>query len=85
MIMKKVNVAMLKENLSSYLHEVQAGKEIVVTSHQRPVARVVAYDQDDLVLLQATRPVRDLMKIKGVRLPAGPSSLDLLLEDRKRR
>lgn len=83
--MKKVNVAMLKESLSSYLHEVQSGEEIIVTSHQRPVARVVAYDQEDLVLEQPTRPIQDLLKIKGIRLPPGPSSDDLLLDDRKRR
>lgn len=39
--METTNVADLKQNLSHCLHLVEAGAEVLVTSHRRPVARLV--------------------------------------------
>jgi len=83
--MKKVNVATLKEGLSRYLHQVEAGEEIVVTSHRRPVARVVSYHQGDLALDQPTRPMKDLLGVAGIKPKPGASADELLAEDRRRR
>lgn len=83
--MKKVSVAILKENLSHYLREVKAGEEVIVTSHQQPVAKVVSYDNGDLPLTMPSRSVKDLAKIRGVRPSSGKSALDILQEDRERR
>lgn len=61
--MKSVNVAELKNRLSSYLAEVRAGREILVRDRQTPVARIVpvtrdANDDDDLRRLAAEGKVR---------------------------
>ena len=37
----KVSVRELKDHLSEYLRRVEAGEEVVVTSHKREVARLV--------------------------------------------
>jgi len=53
----QASVRELKNNLSKYLKLVREGEEIVITSHNRPVAR-----------LQATvPPPADLPEIPGVR------------------
>jgi prevent-host-death family protein len=39
--MKSVNIAELKNRLSSYLNEVRAGDEIVVRDRDVPIARIV--------------------------------------------
>ena len=83
--MKTVNVATLKQRLSEYLHLVENGEDIVVTSHRRPVARLVPESASGLRLRLATRPIGDLKKIKGIRLSSSLSAERLLLDDRRRR
>lgn len=39
--MKSVNIAELKNSLSSYLNKVKAGEEILVRDRNQPVARIV--------------------------------------------
>jgi prevent-host-death family protein len=39
--MKSVNIAQLKNHLSSYLNDVKAGEEILVRDRNQPVARIV--------------------------------------------
>lgn len=85
MVMESVSVAQLKSRLSHYLAAVQKGKEIIVTSHRHPIARMLPVQNpgSDLEIIPATRPVSDLKKIKGVKL-----DVDLvadLLADRRRR
>lgn len=42
--MKAVNVAELKNRLSSYLQLVRDGEEVVVKDRDRPIARITPYD-----------------------------------------
>lgn len=81
--MKTVNVATLKEKLSAYLRKVQEGEEIIVTSHRRPVARVVP-ESEALDIRHPSRPLSALRRIPGVRLRRGVSAVDALIEDRRR-
>jgi prevent-host-death family protein len=84
--MESVSVATLKTNLSRYLAAVQKGKEIVVTSHRHPIARIVPPQKsgaDDLRIIPAKRPVSSLKKIKGLNLKV--DLLAELLADRRRR
>ena len=84
--MQSVSVATLKSNLSRYLAAVRKGKEIVVTSHRHPIARIVPAEksfEDDLKIIPAKKPVSSLKKIKGIKLSFDP--LEVLLEDRRRR
>jgi prevent-host-death family protein len=85
MAMESVSVAALKNNLSGYLAAVKKGKELIITSHRHPVARLlpVAKTTDDLKIIPAKKPVSSLRKIKGINL-----KFDLvadLLADRRRR
>ena len=59
--MKAVNIAELKNNLSSYLKKVQKGEEVVVKHRNVPIAKIVQWtgaDQDDLADLAAKGAVR---------------------------
>jgi prevent-host-death family protein len=84
--MESVSVATLKSNLSRYLAAARRGKEIVVTSHRHPIARIVPAEKaltDDLKIIPAKSPVSSLKKIKGIKLSFDP--VEVLLEDRRRR
>jgi prevent-host-death family protein len=83
--MKTVSVAVLKQELSSYLHLVEEGEDLVVTAHRRPVARVVSAEQRNLNVRSPTSNIAILSRLKGVTPSAGRTSVDLLLEDRSRR
>ncbi len=86
MVMESVSVATLKSNLSRYLAAVKKGKEVIITSHQHPIARLLPVETamaDDLRIIPAKKPVSSLKKIKGINL-----KFDLvadLLADRRRR
>jgi prevent-host-death family protein len=83
--MKTVTVATLKQRLSEYLHMVEAGDEITVTSHQRAVARLVPDSASGLRMRPSTRPASDLKRIVGIT-PAKTFSADEdLAWDRARR
>lgn len=84
--MKTVSVAVLKQNLSSYLHLVEEGEELVVTAHRRPVARVIPHANQGLRIRTPIRPPAVLSRLKGIRLAlSGRTAVDTLLEERVRR
>ena len=64
--MKTVSVATLEQKLSEYLRFVEQGDEVVVTSHRRPVARMVPDNGMGVVLRAPTLPVAALQRVKGV-------------------
>jgi prevent-host-death family protein len=59
-VVSEVGVRELKNHLSSYLQRVQAGEEVVVTEHGRPVARLTSLtpEVDHLAVLVAAGIVR---------------------------
>jgi len=84
--MKQVGVADLKNNLSRHLREVEAGEVIEVTDHDRPIARLIPIElKTRLALKPATRPFSEIRDkfYESLNLPI--SSLDILLEDRRKR
>ena len=83
--MTTVNVATLKEKLSHYLGLVKRGEEVIVTSHRHPVARLIPTNTPSDEIIASTRPVKDVLKIKGVRRRRSVSAVDLLIADRRRR
>jgi prevent-host-death family protein len=83
--MESVSVATLKSNLSRYLAAVKKGKELIITSHRHPVARLAPLEETeaDLKIIPARKPISSLKNLKGVKL-----KVDLvadLLADRRRR
>lgn len=85
MAMKSVSVATLKNNLSGYLAAVKKGKELIITSHSHPIARLSPVEKmrTDLKIIPAKKPVSVLKKIKGLNLKV--DLLGDLLADRRRR
>ena len=85
MAMNTVSVATLKQQLSRYLQRVEGGSEFVVTSHRRPVARLVPESGDGVCVRQPTLPRSRLATVKGVTAKRGFSAVSSLLEDRRSR
>jgi prevent-host-death family protein len=83
--MESVSVATLKSNLSRYLAVVKKGKELIITSHRHPIARLSPLEKTagDLKIIPAKKPVSALKKVKGIKLSFDP--VEFLLEDRRRR
>ena len=85
MAMESVSVATLKNNLSRYLAAAKNGKEIMITSHRHPIARIVPAEKavSDLQIMPSKKPASSLRKIKGMNLKV--DLLAELLSDRRRR
>jgi prevent-host-death family protein len=83
--MTTVNVATLKEKLSHYLALVKRGEEVVVTSHRHPVARILPSAAPTARIIEPIRPVKDVLKVKGLRRRRSVSGVNLLIADRRRR
>ena len=85
MTMESVSVATLKSKLSQYLAAVKKGKEIIVTSHQHPIARLAPLEKTrpGVEIIPALKPISSLKKIRGVKLRVDPVAY--LLADRRRR
>jgi prevent-host-death family protein len=83
--MNIVNVADLKEKLSYYLNLVMQGQEVIVTSHRHRIARILPATLSSAETSEPTRPVKDLRKIKGLKLKRSLSGVNMLLDDRRRR
>jgi prevent-host-death family protein len=81
--MTNVRIADLKARLSEHLRSVRNGSTITVFDRDTPVARIVPYALQPLEIRKARRRLRDL------KLPPKPSkrtsSLDVLIDDRRRR
>ena len=83
--MTTVNTATLKQKLSHYLGLARQGKEVLITSHKRVIARLLAEDEVSgrLPLIPPTRPSSELKDIGGFGLDADPVK-QLMRERRKR-
>jgi prevent-host-death family protein len=85
MVMNTVNIATLKGKLSHYLKLVQKGQEVVVTSHRHRVARILPISAPSPDLKRPSRPVEDLPGLQKIKRRPDASSLDSLIQDRRRR
>lgn len=73
--MKKVQVNEVREQLAKYLAEAAHGEEIIITKHSKPIARLVAYEENKPKFPDLTE-FRKSTDIKG-------SVLETLLETRR--
>lgn len=69
--MESIGVRELRQNISKYLHRVEAGESILVTDHGVPIA-VMSPPRAEL-------PVRERLRLNGELLPA-ERRRDVLLE-----
>lgn len=61
--MRSINIAELKNHLSAYLSEVQAGHEVLIHHRRRPIAKLVPVEHpeefdEELLALAATGQAR---------------------------
>jgi antitoxin (DNA-binding transcriptional repressor) of toxin-antitoxin stability system len=83
--MTTVNTATLKQQLSHYLGLARQGKEVLITSHKRVIARLLAEElgAGRLPLIQPTRPSSELKNIGGFGLDSDP--VKQLMQERRKR
>ena len=83
--MTTVNTSTLKQKLSHYLGLARQGKDVLITSHKRVIARLLAEDgvAGRLPLIPPTRPVSELKDIGGFGLEADP--VKQLMQERRKR
>ena len=73
--MVTVNLAHAKAHLSELLKQVEAGQEVIITRHGRPVAQLSPVSTPKL-------PLRDLTEFRSETPPWRRSSAELLREMR---
>lgn len=74
--MKKVPVNQVREQLAKYLTEAERGEEVVITRHNKPIAKLVNYEEPKKPKFPDMEEFRNNLQVKG-------SVLDTLLEMRK--
>ena len=84
-MIEKVNTAKLKEQLCHYLGLARQGKEVLITSHQRIVARLLGEDvfTARLLIKEPTKPLSALKDVGGFGFKTDPLH-DILKERNKR-
>ncbi len=70
-----VSVRDLKAKLSRYLKEAQSGRDVVVTSRGRPIARLLAVPDHGAEKPSGEELLRRLKLLPGVRLGTGGKPL----------
>jgi prevent-host-death family protein len=83
--MKRVKIAEFKSQLSRHLRAVERGAEIEITDRDRPIARLIPASRRPARLQPAELPVSALLRKRFRPARWKTSSLELLLEDRRRR
>lgn len=94
--MRSVNIAELKNRLSAYLDEVREGEEIIIRDRNRPIAKIVRLNMDDLseeerklVASGQMRPAERPLPASFWKMPAPRLSLKravaAVIADRKER
>jgi prevent-host-death family protein len=83
----------LKAKMGQYMRAVRAGKEVVITDRDRPVARLLPYDEggpggrEELAVAQPRDPTAaplGKLEVRAIRYRGRPTT-ELLVEDRARR
>lgn len=74
--MKKVPVNEVREQLAKYLTEAERGEEVVITRHNKPIAKLVNYEEPKKPKFPDMEEFRNNLNVKG-------SVLSTLLEMRK--
>ena len=73
-MIEQVNTATLKQQLCHYLGLARQGKEVLITSHKRIIARLLGRDEGEsrLPLREPRGPALDLQEIGGFGFSSDP-------------
>lgn len=63
----KINIGVLKNQLSKYLHKVRKGEELTITDRNQPVAKIIPFEKPVVSLdltewLGQTQPIKPKKK-----------------------
>jgi prevent-host-death family protein len=75
----KVNIGVLKNELSQYLHRVREGEEITITDRNEPIAKIIPLERT-LVRVDMKKWLKDHPPVKTSKKQ--PSSAELLRQIR---
>jgi prevent-host-death family protein len=80
-----VNIANLKAQLARYLRIVRSGKQLIVTDHRQPVARLIPYEA--LGVFETIKPKGPFLEVSQteIRPLKDISSTEALLKERGNR
>ena len=73
--MRTAGVREARQDLSSLIDDVRKGREVVITDHGRPVAR--------LVPIRGHKPFPDLSRVRGTHRGSSPELSRAVIEDRE--
>ena len=76
-IAMKVNIGVLKNDLSKYLHKVRDGEEITITDRNQPVAKIVPLERP-LVKMNLSEWIKNNPPMRTGKKQ--PSSIEMLRE-----
>jgi len=85
----QASIRELKSHLSEYLRHVQAGETVIVSAHNRPVARIVPIQRQTTLDELTTTPGiswnggKAAGLPRGEAMPTGVSLADWVAEDRR--
>lgn len=84
--MKKVPVNKVREQLSKYLTEAEHGEEVIITRHNKPVAKLVNYEDSEKNKEKGKKKFPDMTefrnKIKVKGKPMSEFVVDMRREER---
>jgi len=78
--MKKVPVNKVREHLAKYLTEAERGEEVVITRHNKPVAKLVNYEKPKKTGFPDMTEFRKRFNVKGK--PLSETVVDMRREER---
>ncbi|MEP0004687.1 MAG: type II toxin-antitoxin system prevent-host-death family antitoxin [Balneola sp.] len=78
--MKKVPVNQVREELAKYLAAAEQGEEIIITKHNKPIAKLVNYNEHRKNRLPDMTEFRKQFKVKGK--PMSEFVIDMRKEDK---
>lgn len=78
--MKKVPVNQVREHLAKYLAEAERGEEVIITRHNKPVAKLVNYEEPKKRKFPNMEEFRKKIKVKGK--PMSEFVIDMRKEER---
>lgn len=80
----QASVHEIKSHLSAYLHKVQAGCEVLITSHKKPVARLTPLAASAPLPAKTRAQWLNELDVFRTGLPTTPHSSVLQLRDEER-
>lgn len=76
-----VSAADANRDFSKLLRQVRDGRSYIITSHGKPVAKIVPVDANDYVRAAARETLFTRLKTQSAGAPIGPWTRDELYED----